>query len=131
MSIEAMKQALNAMERIEDLLSSMDVTHLLVYGEVNEAIITLCAAIKSAEKQEPVAWMVYTLDGKSVLVTDNPTDFTDQHRALPLYTTQPASPVQDPVAWKHDCAALLQNDVELWIDRCPHCGKPSNPSFTQ
>ena len=36
--------------------------------------------------QEPVAWMVYTLDGKSVCVTDNPDDFTDQHRALPLYT---------------------------------------------
>ena len=31
---------------------------------------------------------------------------------------------QEPVAWKHDCAALLQNNVELWIDRCPHCGKP-------
>ena len=29
-----------------------------------------------------------------------------------------------PVAWKHDCAALLTNDVELWIDACPHCGKP-------
>ena len=28
------------------------------------------------------------------------------------------------VAWKHDCAALLANDVELWIDACPHCGKP-------
>ena len=33
-------------------------------------------------------------------------------------------PEPEPVAWKHDCAALLQNDVELWIDRCPHCGKP-------
>ncbi len=31
---------------------------------------------------------------------------------------------QEPVAWEHDCAALLQNNVELWIDRCPHCGKP-------
>ncbi len=30
----------------------------------------------------------------------------------------------DPVGWKHDCAALLTNDVELWIDACPHCGKP-------
>jgi hypothetical protein len=37
-------------------------------------------------EQEPVAWMVYTLDGKSVCVTDNPADFTDQHKALPLYT---------------------------------------------
>ena len=30
----------------------------------------------------------------------------------------------EPVSWKHDCAALLANDVELWIDACPHCGKP-------
>jgi len=41
------------------------------------------------EPQEPVAWMVYTLDGQSVCVTDNPTDFTPEHRALPLYTTPP------------------------------------------
>ena len=40
-------------------------------------------------QQEPVAWMVYTLDGKSVCVTDNPTDFGDQHKARPLYTTPP------------------------------------------
>jgi len=39
--------------------------------------------------QEPVAWMVYALDGKSVCVTDNPTNFTPEHRALPLYTTPP------------------------------------------
>ena len=38
---------------------------------------------------EPIAWMVYTLDGKSVCVTDNPSDFTPEHRALPLYTTPP------------------------------------------
>ena len=36
-----------------------------------------------------------------------------------------AAPAQ-PVAWLHDCAALLTNDVELWIDACPHCGKPHN-----
>ena len=35
-----------------------------------------------------------------------------------------ATEKQDQVAWKHDCAALLQNDVELWVDRCSHCGKP-------
>ena len=37
------------------------------------------------DRQEPVAWMVYTLDGQSVCVTDNPADFTDEHRALPLW----------------------------------------------
>ena len=43
------------------------------------------------ERIEPVAWMVYTLDGQSVCVTDNPADFTEGHRALPLYTTPPAA----------------------------------------
>jgi hypothetical protein len=41
------------------------------------------------EQTEPVAWMVYTLDGKSVCVTDNPADFTDEHRVLPLFTLPP------------------------------------------
>ena len=35
--------------------------------------------------------MVYTLDGQSVCVTDNPADFGESHRALPLYTTPPAA----------------------------------------
>ena len=42
--------------------------------------------------------------------------------ALRAALAEPAE--QEPVAWKHDCAALLTNDVELWIDACPHCGKP-------
>jgi hypothetical protein len=46
------------------------------------------AALEQPE-QEPVAWMVYTQDGKSVCVTDNPADFTDEHRALPLFTHPP------------------------------------------
>ena len=32
------------------------------------------------------------------------------------------------VAWKHDCSALLTNDVELWTNACPHCGKPRTPT---
>ena len=39
-----------------------------------------------ATEPKPVAWMVYTLDGTSVCVTDNPADFTPEHKALPLYT---------------------------------------------
>lgn len=42
---------------------------------------------------------------------------------------QAAQPEAAQAGWKHDCAALLQNDVELWVPRCPHCGKPS-PSLT-
>jgi len=56
----------------------------------------LTALIVAAEREwkglvdtEPVAWMVYTMDGSSVFVTDNPKDFTQDHRALPLYTAPP------------------------------------------
>ena len=27
------------------------------------------------------------------------------------------------VAWHHGCNVLCA-DIDLWIDRCPHCGKP-------
>ncbi len=52
---------------------------------------------------EPVAWMIYTLDGKSVCVTDNPANFTDQHKALPLYT----QPIDD--------TALLRQALESLV----------------
>jgi len=42
--------------------------------------------------QEPVAWLVYTQDGQSVYVTDNPTDIQADQRALPLYTNPPKRP---------------------------------------
>ena len=53
-----------------------------------EPIILAIEELKG-RSQEPMAWMVYTLDGTSVCVTDNPSSFTPEHRALPLYTTPP------------------------------------------
>jgi hypothetical protein len=44
-----------------------------------------------AVEPEPVAWMVYTQDGKSAYITDNPTDIAGDQRALPLYTNQPTT----------------------------------------
>lgn len=35
--------------------------------------------------QEPIAWMVYTEDGKSAYVTDNPTDLKEGQSAYSLY----------------------------------------------
>ena len=41
-----------------------------------------------------------------------------------------AQPVREPLTpdthyqeWKHGCASMCTN-ITLWIDRCPHCGKP-------
>jgi hypothetical protein len=62
----------------------------------------IAALAEEKQKPEPVAWMVYTLDGKSVCVTDNPADFTGHHRALPLYTAPPAAALAEPE--KGNCA---------------------------
>lgn len=53
---------------------------------------------QESRQVKPVAWMVYTLDGKSAFVTDNPADFTPEHRALPLYT---APPKREPLTDAH------------------------------
>jgi hypothetical protein len=36
-------------------------------------------------KREPIAWMVYTVDGQSAYVTDNPTDLKEGQSAYALY----------------------------------------------
>jgi len=54
--------------------------------------------------QEPVAWMVYTQDGQSVYVTDNPTNIQEGQRALPLFTAPPQRPwvgLTDDEDWEH------------------------------
>jgi len=63
------------------------------------------------------------LQAKSAL-TDNVGEYRIEGALAILDEILAAQPEQEQAAWKHDCAALLQNDVELWIDRCPHCGKP-------
>ena len=67
------------------------------------------ALAQQDEPVEPVAWMVYTLDGKSVCVTDNPADFSEKHRALPLYAAPPQRlPLTEEVA-----ALTAQRDALL------------------
>ena len=33
--------------------------------------------------------------------------------------------LREPSSWTHSCPVLCLDGVELWIDRCPHCGKPA------
>lgn len=63
--------------------------------------------------QEPVAWMVYTLDGASVCVTDNPADFTPEHRALPLYTIPPQ---RKPLTQDGTMEIANQTAGQYWMD---------------
>lgn len=34
-----------------------------------------------------------------------------------------------PVGWTHSCPVLCLDGVELYIDSCPHCGKPAPKGF--
>lgn len=56
---------------------------------------------QQAEKQEPVAWVCYGPDNKhDIDFFDD--DIADIPVGTQLYTTPPASPVQEPVAWMYD-----------------------------
>ena len=84
---EALKLALEALENAIAVRHGKDGTKFVDPLESNA--ITAIQAALAQPVQEPVAWMVYTQDGQSVYVTDNPTDIQKGQRALPLYTTPP------------------------------------------
>ena len=79
---ELMQQALDALEYASDQTKPEN-----LHG-CNCLICTTILALRdrlAQPEQEPVAWMVYTQDGQSVYVTDNPIDIQEGQRALPLY----------------------------------------------
>ncbi|MEN9885630.1 MAG: hypothetical protein RL758_208 [Pseudomonadota bacterium] len=91
--IEAMKQALEALEEVQGHMNTSD--------WFNERVDALRTAIEQAEKQEPVAWRWkwgnsgWQLEDKRPHNADS-TDATVE----PLYThPAPTVPVQEPVAW--------------------------------
>jgi hypothetical protein len=57
---------------------------------------------------EPVAWMVYTQDGQSCYVTDNPADISPTQRALPLYT--------DPVPTDEALLRQALDALAYWLE---------------
>jgi hypothetical protein len=88
---EAAQQALEALEAMaegaEDECGEPTCRDCKAWRPVWAAMASLRAALEQPE-QEPVAWMVYTQDGKSVCVTDNPADFIEW-RSFPLFTHPP------------------------------------------
>jgi hypothetical protein len=106
MTIEAMKQALEALENTTPTGFNMERDK-----QFYAAITALRTAIAEAEKQEPVAWYD-SISGW--------TDFTfyKPHRKpsspsakwIPLYTTPPAAPVQEPVALENVYETIIHWD---------------------
>ena len=128
-----------AQQALEALEAGLDVNPILA-GEAEEALraalaqqdeprnqcgetceraklCAVCARGLAEPVPEPVAWMVYTLDGKSVCVTDNPDDFSEGHRALPLYT---APPQRLPLTDEEILLAVGWERAEMYMKLAPN-----------
>jgi hypothetical protein len=104
MSIEAMKQALSALET--------------VFMPHHPAVIKLRAAIEQAERQEPVAWMA-----------DNGTLInacTDPHLFTPLYT---APPQRQPLTTRE--VELLDGMIEVQLRHAKQCDGIGNRTMAE
>ena len=90
MSIEAMKQALEALERsVSTCFDRYAHEQVMSRPEhfINQTITTLRAAIEQAEKQEPVAWANINKHGDITHTNNKRMPWSK----TPLYTTPPAA----------------------------------------
>lgn len=89
MSTEIRKVAQAALDTLEQLQGGCtdhdDGTIEAITVWCPEVLEDLRAALAQPQA-EPVAWMVYSVDGGSVRVTDNPAEIVGGERALPLFT---------------------------------------------
>jgi hypothetical protein len=99
MTIEAMKQALEALERsVSTCFDRRAHEEVMSRPEhfINQTITALRIAIEQAEKQEPVAWANINKHGDITHTNNKRMPWSK----TPLYTTPPAQPAkQKPVAW--------------------------------
>ena len=143
MSKEAMKLALEALEGVEALLSSMGLTHLIIYGDAEKAITNLSQALAEQPapmirgdirdglvddepaQQEPVAFSQFLSDVVTAagLLSHGKTDKSLAARisefAFRLRTSpQPAQ--QETVAWYRDEDGIrIYYESKVWDNATP------------
>jgi hypothetical protein len=113
MSIEAMKQALEALRNAE-----------VVYMEQLNAMYALQQAIVEADQQEPVAWMSVDCVGERYLHFSKPLDNDPVH---PLYTAPvhasdiPKKYVHESDKDRHDCNTCENRGVLIPLAQETYC----------
>ena len=87
------------------------------------------------EGQKPVA-SVFADEDCTKFIAKNMSHLRPMAKWWDLYIVPQADAPTPPVSedrkdaerfregWKHSCNALCM-EIELWIDRCPHCGRPA------
>jgi len=108
MSIEAMKQALEALRNAE-----------VVYMEQLNAMYALQQAIVEADQQEPVAWMSVDCVGERYLHFSKPLDNDPVH---PLYTAPVHASdisqerVDETAKDRHEFEEMVKKGTKAWAD---------------
>jgi hypothetical protein len=123
MSIEAMRQALEALEQINQL--SIGENAIALPGEIDGAMDNLRAAIEQAEK--PVAWMYVNTDGECEEIEYGQCEFDDPSIQL-LYTApRQEQPLKIDPAGCHIRVGEVSEPISVGYDQtslelCEDCG---------
>jgi hypothetical protein len=120
MSVEAMKQALEALDEITDDVDGTGLNTTMSFDKSLEAITSLRQAIEQAEKQEPViGTKTWYEDGKVITQNLYPSDVYKQEKQdVEQSSTESKETFDQPVAWMCSDESLLHKGYSRFSRNC-------------
>ena len=133
LEVESLRQQLADMTKERDKAKAMPMKYRRMEFNAqlqneNESLRQrLAAALAACElKDEALEGLIDTMD----LRLDDDDLSLETRTAFEALAIQPDDSalkecLAEPVGWTHSCPILCLDGVELWINKCPHCGKPA------